>query len=105
MPCERGRVCIGQTGRSMDIRLKEHHRHIRLEHPDMSAVAEHNIDQGHRIQFHNSFSLSMKTRYMDFIVREAIDIELHAHNINKEAGFCLSKSRKALTCYLNTFEI
>jgi hypothetical protein len=34
IPCECGRVYTGQTGRSMNIRLKEHQRHIRLEHPD-----------------------------------------------------------------------
>jgi hypothetical protein len=61
IPCECGRVYIGQTGRSVDIGLKEHQRHIRLEHPDKSAVAEHSIDQGHRIQFHNASILATTT--------------------------------------------
>jgi hypothetical protein len=78
------------------MRLKEHQRHIRVQHPDKSAVAEHGIDQGHRIQFHNSSILATKTRYMDRIVREAIEIELHPYNINREGGFCLSKSWKPL---------
>jgi hypothetical protein len=92
--CECGRVYIGQTGRFVDIRLKEHQRYIRLEHPDRSAVAEHSIDQGHRIQFHNASILATKTRYMDRIVRVAIEIELHPYNIKREGGFCLSKSWK-----------
>jgi hypothetical protein len=96
MPCECGRVYIGQTGRSVDIKLKEHQRHIILEHPDKSAVAEHNIDQGHRIQFHNSCIHAMKTRYMDRIVSEATEIELHPYSINREGGFRLSKSWKPL---------
>jgi hypothetical protein len=95
IPCECGRVYSGHTGRSVDIRLKEHQRHTRLEHPDKSA-AEHSIDQGHRIQFHNSSIIAMKTRYMDRIVREATEIELHPYNINREGGFCLSKSWKTL---------
>jgi hypothetical protein len=52
--CECGRVYIRQTGRSVDIRIKEQQRHIRLDHPVKSAVAEHSIDQGHCIQFHNA---------------------------------------------------
>jgi hypothetical protein len=85
IPCECGRVYIGQTGRSRDIRLKEHQRHIRLEHLDKSAIAEHNINQGHCIQFHNSSILATKTRYMD-----------RPYNINTESVFCLSKSWKPL---------
>jgi hypothetical protein len=77
IPCECGRVYIAQMGRSVDIRLKEHQRHIRLEHPEKSAVAEHSIEQGHRIQFHNSSILATKFRYLDRIVREAIEIQLH----------------------------
>jgi hypothetical protein len=77
IPCECGRVYTGQTSHSVDIRLKKHQRHIRLEHPDKLAIAEHSIDHGHHIQFHNSSILTTKTRYMDCIVREAIEIELH----------------------------
>jgi hypothetical protein len=47
IPCECGQVYIGQTGRSIDTRIKEHHRHIRLAHPDKSAVGEHSISRGH----------------------------------------------------------
>jgi hypothetical protein len=80
----------------VDIRLKEHQRNVRLQHPDKSAVAEHSIDQGHRIQFHNASILATKTRYMDRIVREAIEIELQPDNINREGGLYLSKSWKPL---------
>jgi hypothetical protein len=92
IPCECGSVYIWQTGRSVDIRLKEHQRHISLEHPGKSAVAEQSIDKGHRIQFHNSSILATKTRYMDRVVRGGggIEIELHPCNI------CLSKSWKPL---------
>jgi hypothetical protein len=96
IPSECGRVYIGQMGRSVDIRLKEQQWHIQLEHPDKSAVAEHSINQGLCIQLQNSSILTTKTRYMDRIVREAIEIELHPYNINREGGFCLSKSWKPL---------
>jgi hypothetical protein len=91
IPCECGRVYIGQTSSSVDFSLKEHQRHTRLEHPEKSAVEEHTINQGHRIHFHNSSILASKTRYMDCTVREAIEFELHPYNINREGGLCLSK--------------
>jgi hypothetical protein len=37
---------------------------------------------------------------MDRIVREAIEIELHPNNINREVSFCVSKSWKPLLCSL-----
>jgi hypothetical protein len=61
---------LGRRAVLLDIRLEEHQRHIRLEHPDKSAIAEHSIDQGHRIQFHKSSILTMKPRYMDRIVSQ-----------------------------------
>ena len=39
IPCECGEVYIGQSGRSIQLRIKEHNRHIRLAQPDKSAVA------------------------------------------------------------------
>jgi hypothetical protein len=91
IPCECGRVYTGQTGRSVDIGLKEHQRHVRLEHPDKSAAAEHSIDQGHRIQVHNASILTTSARCMDLTVGEAIEAGLHPFNMNKEDSLRLSR--------------
>jgi hypothetical protein len=64
------------------MRLKGHQQHICFEHPNKSAVAEHSVDLEHRIQFHNTSILGNKARYVDCIVREAIEIELHPNNMN-----------------------
>jgi hypothetical protein len=93
---------MGRRAGSVAISLKDHQRYIQLEHPDKSAVAEHSIDQD-RIQFHNSSILATKTRYMDRIVREATEIELHPYNINREGGFCVSKSWKPHIGSFKTF--
>jgi len=39
--CECGQVYIGQTGRSLETRIKEHYLHIRLGNPDKLTVAKH----------------------------------------------------------------
>jgi hypothetical protein len=64
IPCECGKVYIGQTGRSIEARFKEYMRHIRLDQPEESAVAQHSINTGHQIDF-NVLVLDRESGYMD----------------------------------------
>jgi hypothetical protein len=52
-------------------------RHIRLDQPEKSAVAEHSINTGHQIDFRNISVLNRASGYMDRLVKEATQIRLN----------------------------
>jgi hypothetical protein len=64
VPWKCGKVYIGQTGRSIQTRVKEHERHICLEQPNKPAVAECGINLGHSIQLQDTI-FSTKPKYSD----------------------------------------
>jgi hypothetical protein len=59
-----------------------------LYHPKKSVVAEHSINMDHWMQLQNTVILASKVRQMEWILREAVEIELNPDNI--EGGFSKS---------------
>ena len=60
LTCECKKVYIGETRRSVKVRRSEHERAARLTHPNQSAVAEHTLKTGHRIDLDEVQTLHME---------------------------------------------
>ena len=87
---------IGQIDKSMETTGKEHIRHFHLGQLERSVVAEHIMDTGHSMKFSNIHRLAKVKGYIYTVVKEAIEIQLHLNNLNRENGFILGKTWQPL---------
>jgi hypothetical protein len=71
-------------------------RHLRLGQPDKSAVVQHALETGHRVEFNNTCRLARTQGFMDRIINEAIEIKLHPDNINRDGGYKLRAWQPAI---------
>ena len=86
IPYECGKVYIGETGRSMHERIKEHDRDIRLARTQTSAVSEHAHKTGHYPLWNEVKFIDRDPHWYTRRVKEAIHIRLHPDNINRDSG-------------------
>jgi predicted GIY-YIG superfamily endonuclease len=90
IPCECGNVYLGETGRTIATRIKEHLRHLKLCQPEKSAVAEHSISENHANQWEDVKVISREKKYWERITKEATT----NNNISRDGGCSLSNAGK-----------
>jgi len=89
IPCFYGKVYIGETGKMIFIRMKEHQRDVKLKHITQSALSGHNIETSYQILFDKTTIIAIiyTTSYFPRKYREATEIQKHPDNlINKDNG-------------------
>jgi hypothetical protein len=80
---ECGKVYVGQSACTITARCKEHECHIWLHQPEKSAVAQQCIETSNKIGFDEVTLLARSARYIDRLVKEATEIQLHPINVNR----------------------
>ena len=92
IPCECGKVYIGETGRSMLERIKEHDQDTWLARTQSSAVSEHSNSTGH-YPLWDEVKFIDQDPYWHTRKLKAIHIRLHSDNINRDSGIEISEAR------------
>ena len=82
--CEK--VYIGQTGRTLDHRLKEHRRALISGNVQQSAVAEHATNEMHDIDWEKAEVVDCHPHYRQRCVLEAWHIRTEPHKMNTTSG-------------------
>ena len=77
IPCECGLVYIGETGRNLSLRLKEHKTNCEKCEQEKSAVAKHAWTYDHRMKWNEAAILAVDNHKYSRKMRESIEIEKH----------------------------
>ena len=76
--CECGLVYIGETGRNLSLRLKEHKTNSEKVELEKSAVAKHSWTNDHGIKWNEASILATESHKFSRKMRELIEIEKHS---------------------------
>ena len=84
--CSCGRIYIGETGRSLKTRLKEHAADIKNDRSRTSALAEHSSKTKHHMCLEDARVIARKDNYHKRKIREATEIMKFPQNLNRDNG-------------------
>ena len=89
IPCQCGKVYVGETLRCLKTRVKEHRDACNNGYTEKSAIAEHQWDQQHQVKWEDIRVLDRATRPVQLKVKEALHIQTTPANnsLNKDGGY------------------
>ena len=96
-----GKSYIGQTGRSIHDRLKEHITNTNHKRLSKSTIVDHSFKSNHLICFDQTKILAHTSHYPTHLIREALEIENNPNNFNYDDDYTLSDSWELLIHHLN----
>ena len=87
IPCaECPRTYIGQTGRSLDHRLREHRRALKNGDLGSSALAEHVFSTNHQVDLSKAMVIDTHNHTQTRCMLESWNIQHHQSTLNREKG-------------------
>ena len=96
IPCSCDKEYIGEIGRSLNIRIKEHATDLRRDRTSKSALVEHVHSSSHYICMEEVKLVRKEDHYLKRKINEAIEIEKRKNNLNRDDGLKLSNTWKPL---------
>jgi len=96
VPCSCGKQYIGETCRSLSIRLKEHAADISRNITSKSTLVEHAFSSSHYICMEETKLIIKEKHYLKRKIKEVIEIEKRKNNINQDEGLIISNTWKPL---------
>ena len=80
---------IGETGRTLKVRLMKHKRCCWNLDPQKSAVAQHALDENHQIDWEGSTVIDRESHWHRRSIKEAMHIRKQS-NFNQDQGLTIS---------------
>jgi hypothetical protein len=74
IPCECSKSYIGETGRTLEVRLSEHKRSLKKGDPELSKLCEHHFYTGHRFLWEQAKVIGQEKNWRARKVHEAGEI-------------------------------
>lgn len=96
IPCSCGKEYIGETSRSLNIRIKEHTVDLRRERTSKSSLAEHVHSSSQYIYMEEVKLVRKEEHYLKRKIKEAIEIEKRRNNLNQDDGLKVRNTWKPL---------